>query len=1392
MIPGKISLLILTALFLCRAYGASPQIKVLKDDVTGIDLEVTFQDPVLSDMTLDGDAYVHIGMEGLCNTGKAGEPALPSVQYQVGVPAGECKISVLSSGGRSGTLSEPVSPVAAQRFRAGSRMDEDYFRPDPAAYALPLFPSSGALQTSYAALGNQRVLQLVLFPVTYSPSGKSYEFKKTIRVSVRFPVATGSKLPSQGYENILRINLLNYETAKSFRIAQPAFKRLAAMEISPFTNRRIFKITVKNSSECSVDGEGIYRISGQDILNAGGSLSGADLADMDGIRLYAASYGLVLDPNYAAGVEEKSALLEVPVVLRDNDADGNFGPTDELLFYGTGPTRIHPTATDFVFQINPYTFNNYYWLVLNDAASMAPPKRLDSFPMPSASPDKRTDFFIDRVHREANLLNPTKGTDYYKICWVWKELPLYSYAFSENLDAYLPDPAGPQGRFILDVINVKSRTDGSFSGDMSLNGVVCQRSGGKDFYFSNLGLSGGNSVTLGQQGGDDTAWFLNWYEVLYSRRLAVPNNRSLIVYGFPGHDTLFEYAMTGASSPGSLCLDVSDPVHPRFAPALLRNDTLLLRSYGFSPSLDSLKGKKFCVANPSGFKRPFAVENYARPDDQAGVIRNLRNPSHTYDYLVVAPGIFSDAAKRLARHRAVFEADAVKSTNVVLLEDVYDQFAAGKTDLSALRNFLVYAGNHWNTRYVVLLGGGHREYKYSTVPNYIPSYETFDPTENDLIRSPLLSSGGATDDFYSCTPGYGGIASGFRLMLGRLPVGNASEANWVVDKIIRFDTDNLSLKLWKNRALMVADDDMQFSGADKVNAQQNHMSVTESVCNDYLPASMDKVKVYLQRYPVKSTSREKPEAEYDMVEAVNEGLLIWVYVGHGSFEQLADEKVFTMTKTFGRLKNYDKCGFFWAASCNVGEYDNSNEGSICTRLVVLENAGMAGAVGASRLSDGPSNARLMWDFFKAVFRNPGQQAVSLGEGLVSAKFANNTPNSQFYNLFGDPAMYLYPRHGSIIIDNESVCDTLKMLQKVRLTGRVADAEGENCYGKISLKLLGSSETELVPYAKGDEVATQAVINPGALMTSVVADVKNSAFTLDFMIPKSVPFYTHGSSMNYFAWYGGHIAEKSYPDIYFSGEAPDAAGSRGDGKGPQITLYINSQQNTGLSFESAPAGQSFTINRKSIITVAMEDFDGIRTEGKNVNEGVLYEAVGLFDRRRVQTVNNVDGHPERKYFTLSVEQELYGITQNLTGQEYEFLVLAQDNYDNRSKASYKLRLDSDSGLALSRGEIYAYPNPFRTQTRFIWETTDPADVVIKVFTQSGRLIRVLESAAARGPYSPGANSVWDGKDEAGHNVARGIYYYSIKVNRIKPAAEPTSADQTNYPDEKAVTGKLMRY
>jgi len=115
------------------------------------------------------------------------------------------------------------------------------------------------------------------------------------------------------------------------------------------------------------------------------------------------------------------------------------------------------------------------------------------------------------------------------------------------------------------------------------------------------------------------------------------------------------------------------------------------------------------------------------------------------------------------------------------------------------------------------------------------------------------------------------------------------------------------------------------------------------------------------------------------------------------------------------------------------------------------------------------------------------------------------------------------------------------------------------------------------------------------------------------------------------------------------------------------------------------------------------------------------------------------------------------------------------------------------VALSRGEIYNYPNPFKTTTRFIWETTDPADIVIKIFTQSGKLIRVLQSQAVRGPYTPGSNSIWDGRDEAGHDVARGIYYYALKVNRIKSPNEASVSDQTgSYPDDKAVTGKMMRY
>ena len=69
----------------------------------------------------------------------------------------------------------------------------------------------------------------------------------------------------------------------------------------------------------------------------------------------------------------------------------------------------------------------------------------------------------------------------------------------------------------------------------------------------------------------------------------------------------------------------------------------------------------------------------------------------------------------------------------------------------------------------------------------------------------------------------------------------------------------------------------------------------------------------------------------------------------------------------------------------------------------------------------------------------------------------------------------------------------------------------------------------------------------------------------------------------------------------------------------------------------------------------------------------------------------------------------------------------------------------------------YPNPFSRFTEFTYELTVPAEVEIKIFTLSGRLIRSL-----KGTGSAGFNSgiVWDGRDQDGDRIANGVYIYKI--------------------------------
>ena len=81
-------------------------------------------------------------------------------------------------------------------------------------------------------------------------------------------------------------------------------------------------------------------------------------------------------------------------------------------------------------------------------------------------------------------------------------------------------------------------------------------------------------------------------------------------------------------------------------------------------------------------------------------------------------------------------------------------------------------------------------------------------------------------------------------------------------------------------------------------------------------------------------------------------------------------------------------------------------------------------------------------------------------------------------------------------------------------------------------------------------------------------------------------------------------------------------------------------------------------------------------------------------------------------------------------------------------------------ALLRGRrIVVAPNPFNRTALVHWNLELDADVSLQVFDASGRVVRTLATGRrAAGTYT----TTWNGRDDAGRELARGIYFVQLKT------------------------------
>ncbi len=107
--------------------------------------------------------------------------------------------------------------------------------------------------------------------------------------------------------------------------------------------------------------------------------------------------------------------------------------------------------------------------------------------------------------------------------------------------------------------------------------------------------------------------------------------------------------------------------------------------------------------------------------------------------------------------------------------------------------------------------------------------------------------------------------------------------------------------------------------------------------------------------------------------------------------------------------------------------------------------------------------------------------------------------------------------------------------------------------------------------------------------------------------------------------------------------------------------------------------------------------------------------------------------------------------------YAMRLTASDVHGNTADA----RIDFQVYGTVSLVSFMNYPNPFARETTFCCELTAPADELeVKIYTLSGRLIRTLETLPTAGFFMLD----WDGRDADGMEVANGVYFAKIRIQR----------------------------
>lgn len=1107
-----------------------------------------------------------------------------------------------------------------------------------------------------------------------------------------------------------------------------------------------------NWYKIGVTKDGVYKIDKTFLTSLGIDVS---TVNPKNIRLYGNGGKLLSEKN----LDFKFDDLQENAIEVFGESDGVFDANDYILFYGQSTDswkHISGSTMPFEHAMHYFSDTSFYFITTDLGLG----KRVSVQNNLSNPPDQTTstqDYY--GIH-ESNIHNVVKsGREFYGEIFDFNT----SYSFSFNIpDAVIGDSVYVHSR-VLGRANTLSTygvyfNNGSFS-------LSCLATNTSD-YLADVGYPGeaskggilGSSnlaVTVTKQTSAATGW-LDKIQFNCRRNLIFNqsqfNFRDRKVVG--GTGTFAKYNLINNNLVPLVIWDVTNPQN-------ITNQLYNLsgNNIDFTSTADSLK--EFCAFTSSLTLQPTYYGKIAN--------QNLHAIQQA-DLIIVTYPLFYDEAVRVAK----LHQDYDTLTYVIATTDqVYNEFSSGTPDIGAIREFtrMLYkrpANPLLATQYLLLFGdGSYKNKDINTVGNsaMIPTYETYNSTSN--------ISSFVTDDFFGMMDdNEGNMTSGLvDIGVGRFPVRSKAEAEVVTNKMEHYYKRNFGFDInatesscssgtndypqgdWRNKITFVADDE----DGNLHESQADALASSLNVDKDY-----NINKIFVDAYVQVSTpgGDRYPDAVNDINTSFEKGCLIWNYTGHGGEVGLGTERFIEISQ-ISTWKNINNLPLMVTATCEFSRFDDPDRTSAGELCLLHADGGAIGLLTTCRVAFSDKNATLNGYFYShALVPMANGKMPHIGD-LYRLTKIDVGYNPLYFNfvILGDPALKLaYPEqkiYTSSINSNSITAtssDTLKALSKITVTGFVGDKFGNKLTtfnGVVFPTVFDKKNT--ITTLSNDPPAPGFAGSPVTTFTlqkNIIykgkSTVINGDFSFTFLVPKDISYNYGIGKISYYAHNGIHDAQGNHDKIVIGGSNANAAI---DNQGPNIHLYMNDEKfvSGGIT------------NEKPKIYAVVSDSSGINTIGT----GIGHDAVAIIDATSSKPIILND------YYVADLNTYQKGKIRyplnELSEGNHTLSVKVWDVQNNSSIAFTDFVVAKEAELALTH--ILNYPNPFTTKTKFFIEHNQCCTnikVLIQIYTITGKVVKSINHTINEGGFRLDGIE-WDGRDEYGDKLARGVYIYRVSVS-----------------------------